>query len=309
MDLEVRQLEAFAATARAGSFTAAARELGIGQPAVSQAVRRLEDQLGVVLFERTGRATVPTGAADTLLPRVQAALDALADARRTAEQIVQGRAGTLRLVSTPGSLRLLRDLLDAFAAAYPHARVDLVPRPPHGRREGLRRSEIDLALVRSARPARGIAYTPVHSEPWGVVLAADHQLAAGTIPPDLVALARWPFASLGAHDASPAFAAYHSAAEAAGLAAQQGPVTNAIDDLLAVVTAGPAWTLLTKANSPTLSDGLASLPAPTELGQAELWLAHRVRPALLERAMLTLATKRAGAAISAGTDRPAGPGP
>lgn len=303
MDLEVRQLEAFAATARTGSFTAAARELGVGQPAVSQAVRRLEDQLGVVLFERNGRSVTPTGAASTFLPHVQAALDACGAAQRTADRLTQGHAGTLRLVSTPGSLSLLRGLLDAFATAYPHARVDLVPRPPGGRREGLRRSEIDLALVRSTRPERAIAYTCAHREPWRVVLASGHPLAAATNAPDVTALAQWPFASLGAHDASPALTAYQATAQAAGLTPQPGPVATAVDDLLhALVVTRQAWTLLTASNTPALVEGLITLPAPTALGQAELWLAHRARPAPLERALLALATERADPASNPGAN-------
>lgn len=291
MDLEVRQLEAFAATARSGSFTGAARELGIGQPAVSQAVRRLEDQLGVVLFERSGRGVTPTGAAITLLPGVQAALDAFGAAQRTADLLANGHAGTLRLVSTPGSLSLLRGLLDTFSTAYPDARVDLVPRPARGRREGLRRSEIDLALVRSTPPARGIAYTPAHHEPWRVVLASGHPLAGAGNPPDLAALTQWPFASLGGHGPSPALAAYQTAAQTAGLSPRLGIVATAIDDLLASLAAGQCWTLLTASNTPTLVDGLDALQAPTTLGQAELWLAHRTRPAPLERALLALAAE------------------
>ncbi len=302
IDLEVRQLEAFVATARTGSFTAAARELGVGQPAVSQAVRRLEDRLGVVLFERTGRNVTPTGAATGLLPPANTALDALGAVQRTADWLAQGRAGTLRLVSTPGSLGLLRGLLDAFATAYPHARVDLVPRPTQGRHDGLRRSEIDLALVRSTRAARGIAYTKVHSEPWRVVLASGHTLADSTKPPNLAELSQWPFASLGDHDASPALTAYKATAQAAGLMPQLGPVATAIDDLLAPIISGQAWTLLTASNTSKLVDGLVAVPAPATVEQAKLWFAHRARPAPLERALLELATDRAIAASNSAVD-------
>lgn len=298
----MRQLEAFVATARTGSFTAAARELGVGQPAVSQAVRRLEDRLGVVLFERTGRSVTPTAAAAGLLPRAKTALEAFGAVQRTADWLAQGRAGTLRLVSTPGSLGLLRGLLDAFATAYPHACIDLVARPTQGLHDGLRRSDIDLALVRSTRPARGIAYTKVHCEPWQVVLASGHPLADAPKSPDLAELAQWPFASLGAHDTSPALAAYKATAQAAGLAPHFGPVGTAIDDLLAPVVAGQAWTLLTASNTSTLVDGLVALPAPTSIGQARLWFAHRARPAPLERALLELAADRAIAESNSAVD-------
>jgi len=108
------------------------------------------------------------------------------------------------------------------------------------------------------------------------------------------ALAEWPFASLGAHDASPAFAAYRRAAEAQGFTPRPGPVATAVDDLLVLVAVGQAWTLLTASNAVALADGLVALAAPATLGLAELWLAHRARPAPLERALLTLAAEHAG---------------
>lgn len=291
MDLEVRQLEAFAATMRTGSFTAAAAALGIGQPAISQAVRRLEDRVGVVLFQRTGRSVTPTAAAAALLPTAEAALDALGAAQHTAAALAQGSVGSLRLVSTPGSLGVLRGLIDAFSAAYPEARVELVARPARGRREGLRRSEIDVALVRTTQPAPGIAYTRAQRESWRVILACGHPLASTGEPPALAALARWPFASL--QDASPALDAYLAAAQAEGSTPQPGPVATTTDDLLALVAGSEAWTLLTAPNAPPPATGLRALRAPAALGYADLWLAHRTDPAPLERALLLLAADRA----------------
>lgn len=292
MNLELRQLEAFAATARTGSFTAAARELGIGQPAVSQLVRRLENELGVVLFQRTGRSVSPSGAAGVLLPSAQAALDAFGAAQRTAEGLAGGIVGTLRLVTTPGSLGLLQGLLDEFAAAWPHVRLDLVPRPRQGRRAGLRRSEIDFALVRSTPAARGISYASVHREPWSVVLSSMHPLATTGRPLDVVALGRWPFVGLAVHGTSPAEAAYRAAQPASVSAPLFAPAVTATDDLFATLLSGRSWTLLTAGNVSGLIDGLTALAAPESIGPAELWLAHRTRPAPLEQALLTLATRR-----------------
>lgn len=292
MDLEMRQLEMFAATARTGSFTAAARELGVGQPAVSQTVRRLEEQLGMVLFERTGRSVIPTGAATALLPSALAALEAFGSVRRTAEHLADGLAGTLRMVSTPGSISLLRSLLDDFATIRPEVRIEFVPRPERGRREALRRSEIDFALVRTAVPARSIRYAPVHHEPWYVVLASDHPLAGAGKPVELADLAQWPFASLGAHAPSPALTVYRTAAQAQDLVPRIEPAFSAFDDLLTAVVGGRAWTLMTAANTSALVDGSAALPAPEALGQAELWLAHRARPSPLEQALLMCAVER-----------------
>mgnify|MGYP000859210651 CR=1 FL=1 len=65
------------AVARTGSFSAAAREHGLTQPALSNAIRRLEEALGDRLFERSTRGTIPTAFGAAILPRVDAALIAL----------------------------------------------------------------------------------------------------------------------------------------------------------------------------------------------------------------------------------------
>lgn len=65
------------AVARTGSFSAAAREHSLTQPALSNAIRRLEEALGDRLFERSTRGTTPTAFGAAILPRVDAALAAL----------------------------------------------------------------------------------------------------------------------------------------------------------------------------------------------------------------------------------------
>ena len=79
--MNLQQIEYFLQTARLGSFTAAADELHLAQPSVSEQVRRLEDELGVALFLRVGRGLVPSEAGKNLLPHAEAVLDAVREAR------------------------------------------------------------------------------------------------------------------------------------------------------------------------------------------------------------------------------------
>ncbi|MEU1567926.1 LysR family transcriptional regulator, partial [Streptomyces mirabilis] len=76
--LDISLLRTFLAVHRAGSFTAAARLLGLSQPTVTTQMRSLEEQLGRELFERQPRGVVPTSVADELAAEVAAPLDALA---------------------------------------------------------------------------------------------------------------------------------------------------------------------------------------------------------------------------------------
>lgn len=87
--LNLRHLRALAATARLGSVSRAAQAISISQPAITQALRKLERILGVPLFERRNEGMTPTAATRLLVPRVEAALSHIASSRVT---MVQARA-------------------------------------------------------------------------------------------------------------------------------------------------------------------------------------------------------------------------
>ncbi|MDQ3850352.1 MAG: LysR family transcriptional regulator, partial [Actinomycetota bacterium] len=72
--MTIQQLQYFAAAVEHGSFSAAADELHLAQPSLSEQVRRLEGELGVRLFERVGRGLVVTEAGRTLRPHAEAVL-------------------------------------------------------------------------------------------------------------------------------------------------------------------------------------------------------------------------------------------
>lgn len=126
MALDLSGITVFLAVAEARSFRGAAAHLGITRPAVSQAIRRLEDRLGVALFHRTTRSVSLTEAGALLHQRmapaigeISAALDATAD--RDAAP-----AGLLRLaVSSIAERFIAGPLLADFAQAHPAIRVDV----------------------------------------------------------------------------------------------------------------------------------------------------------------------------------------
>lgn len=92
MTMGLRQLAAFVAIAEHGSFSAAARELGVVQPAVSQAVRRLEADLGLVLLARSTRRVTLTLAGEALLERARAVLREECALRDRAHEVGHGAA-------------------------------------------------------------------------------------------------------------------------------------------------------------------------------------------------------------------------
>jgi DNA-binding transcriptional LysR family regulator len=149
------QLRCFLATLDHGSFTAAAAALGYAQPSISEQIRRLEEHLGVPLFERVGRGVVPTEAALAVRPHAEQALQSIAEARRAAHAVRDIVEGTVRF-GVFGTARLYfgADLVAALLAAHPGVRVQLV---------GQNSTEV-AADIRAGRLEAGVVGLPIDDD-------------------------------------------------------------------------------------------------------------------------------------------------
>jgi DNA-binding transcriptional LysR family regulator len=127
MTIDLNALAVLAAVARAKSFRAAADQLGVTRSAVSQAVRKVEDALGVAVLLRTTRSVTLTEGGEALLNRVAPALAEIEAATGAAADRGGRPKGLLRLaVSSIAEGFLSGDLLASFRAAYPGVRLDIV---------------------------------------------------------------------------------------------------------------------------------------------------------------------------------------
>ncbi|PKV87348.1 LysR family transcriptional regulator [Streptomyces sp. TLI_146] len=146
--IEARHLRVLRAVAATGSFSAAARELGCTQPAVSQQMKALETSAGTPLLIRTGRETRLTQAGEVLVRHASGILAGLTAAEEEVAAIAGLRAGRVRLVSFPsGSSTLVPSALAALRAAHPGTRVSLVEAEPPRSVEMLREGDCDIALA------------------------------------------------------------------------------------------------------------------------------------------------------------------
>ncbi|GAA3492644.1 MULTISPECIES: LysR substrate-binding domain-containing protein [Streptomyces] len=146
--IEARHLRVLRAVASTGSFSAAARELGCTQPAVSQQMKALEQSAGTPLLIRTGREMRLTQAGTALVRHAVGILAGLTAAEEEVAAIAGLRAGRVRLVSFPsGSSTLVPTALAALRAAHPGTRVSLVDAEPPRSVEMLREGDCDVALA------------------------------------------------------------------------------------------------------------------------------------------------------------------
>jgi DNA-binding transcriptional LysR family regulator len=127
MKTDLGDLNAFVAVARAGGFREGARVSGSSASFLSEAVRRLEAQLGVRLLNRTTRSVVPTEAGTGLLERLGPALTEVEAALDVVNGFRDRPAGTLRLNVPVSAARLvLPAIIPPFLAAYPDIRLEIV---------------------------------------------------------------------------------------------------------------------------------------------------------------------------------------
>ncbi|MGW5343601.1 LysR substrate-binding domain-containing protein [Streptomyces sp. HUAS TT3] len=146
--IEARHLRVLRAVADTGSFSAAARELGCTQPAVSQQMKALEQSAGTPLLIRAGREMRLTQAGAALVRHAAGILAGLTAAEEEVAAIAGLRAGRVRLVSFPsGSSTLVPTALAAMRAAHPGTRISLVEAEPPRSVEMLRDGDCDVALA------------------------------------------------------------------------------------------------------------------------------------------------------------------
>jgi DNA-binding transcriptional LysR family regulator len=177
LDVNTRQLRYFVAVAEELNFTRAAARVYIAQQALSLQIRKLEEQLGVRLFERNTRHVELSAAGAALLPEARRILgnwdhaqDLLADVR---EESV-----TLRLGFVAGAaVELTGPIIDEFTRSHP--RVTLLQRAFHwdDPSAGLTRSLSDVAFVRPPLEGEGLEFHELMVEPRVAVFRVDHPLA------------------------------------------------------------------------------------------------------------------------------------
>lgn len=178
--MELRHLRYFLAVAETCHFGQAAEQLHIAQPALSYAIRQLENSLDATLFTRTTRHVALTPAGEFLRVEATRILDGVDAAQRGVRRIAAGRSGLLRLGLTgtaafshlPKIARIVRQELPAVALDI-HADL-LTP----DQCEGLRTGALDVGVLRPPAVGGDVATRTIAAEPLVLAVSADHRLAA-----------------------------------------------------------------------------------------------------------------------------------
>lgn len=172
--MTLAQLEYFLAAAEHGSFSAAAEELHMAQPSLSDQVRRLEAEFGVQLFRRVGRGLVITEAGTMLRTHAIAVLDAAAAARESLSAVRDLEGGTA-VFGTFGSARyfLGTDLVADFRERYPRVSIRLIGQNSAGTAEAVRDGRLEAGVVALPVDDRGLEVRPIARDEL-VYASMDH---------------------------------------------------------------------------------------------------------------------------------------
>jgi DNA-binding transcriptional LysR family regulator len=176
--MDLRQLLTFRTVVDKGSFSHAAEELGISQPAVSFQIRALEERIGQRLLDRSGRRVTLTDAGRVVDAHARRMLALEDELLRDVAGLSDHLSGPLVLGSStgPGEL-LLPHLLGGFKRENPDVEVSLVVQDTQTVCDRVLDDEIELGVVGAARPHRGLVFEPFVRDELVVICPPDHALA------------------------------------------------------------------------------------------------------------------------------------
>lgn len=183
--MNIKQANYVKTIAEYGTVTAAAKVLYVSQPALSQTLRQVEEELGMPIFDRSVSPMVLTYAGEKYMQAATAILAANEQLEKQILELKHQNAGRIRLgISVSRAIQIIPRLLPMFNEQYPDVKVELTESGSAGLEELLLEGKIDLALAAMEPTERNIVYELVEKETLGLLAGRNtgiaRRLASGT---------------------------------------------------------------------------------------------------------------------------------
>lgn len=176
--MELRHIKLLCLILEHGSVSAAAKAAGLGQPTVSQHLRSLEEELGLLLFERRGRRIVPTEAALVFHPYARQAIHILETGRQALEEHLGLVRGKLRLAgSTIPAHYILPAVMAGFHTKYPGVEMRLEVGDTQWVVERVKAADVEIGFVGAKLEQEGLSFEPFAQDELVLVVPPRHHLA------------------------------------------------------------------------------------------------------------------------------------
>ncbi|HEY6498750.1 MAG TPA: LysR family transcriptional regulator [Streptosporangiaceae bacterium] len=274
--MELRRIQYFVAVAEEAHFGRAAQRLQMAQPPLSQQIRALESEMGVVLFHRTTRKVELTAAGERFLPRARAILAEVDDAVAEAAQVADGMLGRIAIGFTgSATYDLLPSLVRVLRADLPGIELDI-----HGEMltpdqvAALADGSLDLGLLRPPVHSTAIDVQVLRREPLIAVLPEHHALA-GRDRVRLSDLRDDPFITYPSNHRSVVYEAVIDACQQAGFVPANVHEVAETSTMVSFVAAGLGVALVPASVQHLRITGATYLPLAGTTREVELALATR----------------------------------
>lgn len=175
--MELGEVRVFLAIAAERSFSKAARRLGRTQPAISQALRRLEEQLGEPLVDRSARDGTLTEAGLAFREFAQRLLDVAAEAERAVAELRDVRRGRVLVGANEAAVHALLPIIESFRESYPGVQVDVRRVAARQIAHELLARALDFGVMTFAPAERGLASLTIDSDELVLLTHPSHPFA------------------------------------------------------------------------------------------------------------------------------------
>jgi LysR family transcriptional regulator, benzoate and cis,cis-muconate-responsive activator of ben and cat genes len=177
--MNLNHLRAFVAVAESLSFSRAAKRLHVSQPALSNQIRLLEEDLETKLFVRNRRSVAMTAAGKEILEDAERLLSTADEIKQRVRKISKGVLGTLRIGFVASATSdIIPRLTVAFRKSFPEISLELKNVPTVPQIDALRQRALDIGIVRLPLGEADIEVLPLFSEPFAIVISKQHPLGA-----------------------------------------------------------------------------------------------------------------------------------
>ena len=183
LNITLRHLRTFVIVARYGSFNRAAEELSRTQPAITLAIKQLEEFVGLKLLDRTTRRVIPTAEGENFMPIAERLVrdfdTAISDLKATAEK----RIGNVSIAIVPSvANQLLPPIIKTFSKNFPGINLLLNDDTARGVQQKVERNEVDFGIGSVSQTSKLLKFTPLFSDNLDLVFHKDHDLAQSQEP-------------------------------------------------------------------------------------------------------------------------------
>jgi len=268
MNIKYRQLKAFSLAARMSSFMEAASAMAVTPASFSNLIKELEQDLGVILFDRTTRRCVLTDAGQVFHDQMSGAIAHVETLYREMIEIGQGHRGRLAIAAVPSlSFGVIARALAEYKTSYPNVEIVLHERRNDDVFAAVRNREVELGMGSLLRQDSALTWLPTLTDRLMLIVPHGHPLAKGRV--GWRALASYPYIMMSTGPAEHAIRVNN-------LRVNPLMEVEHVATAVAMVRHGMGITALPSSVIPVLNmEGVVCVPIEGRLAIRSLGIAHR----------------------------------